>query len=166
MILIDSKGPIFYRQKRSGINNTIFWCWKFRSMSSSNNSEFIQATQNDSRITAIGSFLRKTNLDELPQFFNVFMGDMSLVGPRPHPVELDTEYVSSISKYRRRLSVKPGITGLAQVRGYRGETHESYMMKNRVKMDIFYFENWSILFDIKIALLTIMTTFKGDSKAY
>ncbi len=166
MILIDSKGPIFYRQKRSGINNTIFWCWKFRSMYTSKNSEFIQATQNDSRITAIGAFLRKTNLDELPQFFNVLSGNMSIIGPRPHPIELDTQYLSSISMYKRRMSVKPGITGLAQVRGYRGETQESYMMKNRVKMDIFYFENWSVLFDIKIFIMTILYTFKGDSKAY
>ena len=130
------------------------------------NNIFRQATKGDSRITRVGAVLRKTNLDELPQFFNVLIGNMSIIGPRPHPIELDSQYVSSVAKYKKRLAVKPGITGLSQVKGYRGETNEEYQMRNRITMDIFYSENWSLLFDFKIILLTIITTINGDSKAY
>ena len=165
LIFLDSRGPVFYKQKRSGLNNTSFWCWKFRSMYV-NGGSFTQATKDDPRVTRVGAVLRKTNLDELPQFFNVLIGNMSIIGPRPHPVELDSQYMSSLAGYKRRLSVKPGITGLSQVRGYRGETNEEYLMRNRVTMDIFYAENWSLLFDFKIVLLTIITTLNGDSRAY
>ena len=166
LIVIDSRGPVLYRQRRSGLNNSVFWCWKFRSMKVDSNNIFRQATKGDSRITRVGAVLRKTNLDELPQFFNVLIGNMSIIGPRPHPIELDSQYVSSVAKYKKRLAVKPGITGLSQVKGYRGETNEEYQMRNRITMDIFYSENWSLLFDFKIILLTIITTINGDSKAY
>lgn len=167
IIRINSKGPIFFIQKRSGKDNKKFDCIKFRTMYYKKNAGFVQAKKNDSRITSIGKVLRKTNLDELPQFFNVFMGDMTIVGPRPHPIELDENFKAIVNKYMVRHFVKPGITGLAQVRGYRGETKDIRSMINRIRMDIFYIENWSFWLDMKIILLTIFSMLRGgDSNAY
>ena len=125
-----------------------------------------QATKNDSRKTRIGEVLRKTSLDELPQFFNVFIGDMSVVGPRPHMLIHTSEYSRLINKYMVRQLVKPGITGMAQIRGYRGETKELKDMEGRVRFDVWYIENWSIWLDINIILLTVIKGFKGDEKAF
>ena len=166
IIAIDSRGPIFFLQKRSGIDNKDFWCFKLRTMYVNRQATFKQATKNDPRITRIGRFLRKSNLDELPQFFNVLKGDMSIIGPRPHPVEMTKQYSKVIDKYMVRHYVKPGITGLSQVKGYRGETQERVMMRNRIKMDIFYLENWSFFFDLKITFLTVLNMIKGEENAY
>ena len=166
LIKLSSRGPILFKQLRSGVNNEEFLCYKFRSMNISINSDSKQATLNDSRVTKIGSFLRKTSLDEFPQFFNVFMGDMSIVGPRPHMLLHTEEYSSLIKKYMVRQLVKPGITGAAQVRGYRGETKELEDMEGRVRLDVWYIENWSLSVDINIILNTIWNIFKGDEKAY
>lgn len=163
LIRLNSKGPIFFKQKRSGKNNSDFWCYKFRSMYVNKDSDKIQATRGDSRITPIGAFIRKTSIDELPQFWNVLLGDMSVVGPRPHMIKHTEEYSQVIDKYMVRHFVKPGITGLAQAKGFRGETSDSQMMKNRVRLDLIYIENWSLWFDIKIILLTIRAAFKGDA---
>lgn len=166
IIKIDSKGPIFFKQQRSGINNDSFWCWKLRSMYVNGESNIKQASKGDSRITKVGAFLRKTSLDELPQFFNVFLGNMSVVGPRPHMVKHTEQYSQIIDKYMVRHFIKPGITGLSQVMGYRGETTDNRKMKGRVKIDIFYLENWSFLLDMKIIFLTVYNVFKGEDNAY
>ncbi len=155
-IKLDSKGPIFFKQKRSGLDNYHFGCYKFRSMYFKDKEEFVQATRGDSRITKIGAFLRRSSLDELPQFLNVFLGEMSIVGPRPHPLWLNEKYQDSVEKYMIRHFIKPGITGLAQVKGYRGETFTPSMMERRIKMDIFYMENWSFLLDVKIIFMTVL----------
>jgi lipopolysaccharide/colanic/teichoic acid biosynthesis glycosyltransferase len=126
----------------------------------------LQATKDDPRITRLGKFLRKTSLDEIPQFYNVLIGDMSVIGPRPHPLKLNLDYKPQIDKFMLRHSVKPGITGLAQAKGYRGETSNLVSMKNRVKLDKFYVENWSLLFDIKIIFLTLNLIFRGNDNAY
>jgi putative colanic acid biosysnthesis UDP-glucose lipid carrier transferase len=167
MILVkaSSKGPIFFKQIRSGENNRHFVCYKFRSMRV-HEPKFIQAKENDSRITRIGRIMRKTNLDELPQFFNVLFGQMSVVGPRPHPIELDEEFNNVIKNYRVRHFAKPGITGWAQVNGCRGETKTTDDMKKRVELDIFYIENWSILLDLRIICLTIFNMIRGEKNAY
>lgn len=166
LIKLESKGPIFFAQNRSGKNYKPFKCLKFRTMFYQKNAEFVQAIKNDNRITKIGAFLRKTSLDELPQFFNVFLGQMSVVGPRPHPIKLDDEYKVQINKYMSRHFVKPGVTGLSQVLGYRGETNEPHLMKARIKIDNFYIENWSFFLDIKIILLTIYKVINRDEKAF
>ncbi len=165
-IKLDSKGAVFFKQKRSGLKNDDFWCYKLRSMSLHETADSLQASKNDFRVTKVGSFLRKTSLDELPQFLNVFMGQMSVVGPRPHMVKHTEEYSRVINKYMVRHLVKPGITGLSQVKGYRGETNEPYQMRNRIRIDIFYLENWSFLLDIKVIYLTVLNALKGDQKAY
>ncbi len=165
-IRIDSKGPLFFKQKRDGINGTQFLCYKLRSMKINNDSDKVSATKNDKRITKIGAFLRKTSLDEMPQFINVLLGDMSIVGPRPH-MNLHTEkYIKEVENYLVRNSVKPGITGLAQISGYRGEIIENSDIKNRVRLDIFYIENWSFFLDIKIIAQTFITVFINEEKAY
>ncbi len=167
LIKLDSRGPVFFLQDRSGIMNKKFKCFKFRTMRTEGNTEFKQATKNDSRVTKIGAFLRKTSLDELPQFFNVLLGDMSIVGPRPHPLKLTEEYSQKVDKYMLRHLVKPGITGLSQVMGYRGETqHDLYLMKMRVRMDRFYIDNWSFYLDLKVVYSTILLMFKKDQNAY
>ncbi len=166
MIALESKGPVFFRQKRTGIKNKSFYCYKFRTMVVNTDADHLQAEKNDCRITRTGSFLRKTSLDELPQFFNVFMGQMSVVGPRPHMLKHTEEYAKIVEKFMARHFVKPGITGLAQAKGFRGETKALELMKSRVKLDRFYVENWSLNFDIKIILLTIGSMIKGDHKAY
>lgn len=166
IIKLTSKGPVFYKQLRSGKEYKPFVCWKFRSMRFVKNDEFVQATKDDDRVTAIGKFIRKTSIDEFPQFINVFLGHMSVVGPRPHPLKLDDEYKKIIGKYMHRHFAKPGITGLAQIKGYRGETNDPKLMKARISLDLLYIENWSFFFDLKIILLTIYSLVKGDDKAY
>jgi putative colanic acid biosynthesis UDP-glucose lipid carrier transferase len=165
-IKFNSKGPVFFKQKRSGLDNNDFECFKFRTMSVNNESDFIQAKVGDQRITKVGAFLRRTSLDELPQFFNVLWGNMSIVGPRPHMLKHTEQYSEIIDHYMRRHFIKPGISGLAQIKGYRGETSDPALMERRIKMDIFYMENWSFLLDIKIVLLTVVNIFKGEKNAF
>ncbi len=155
LIKLSSKGPVFFVQKRTGINNKIFNCYKFRSMQVNGQADTQQATANDSRITWLGRILRRTNLDELPQFFNVFWGQMSVVGPRPHMLKHTDQYSELIKYYLIRHYVKPGITGWAQVNGYRGETNELWKMEKRVEYDMEYIENWTFFWDLKIIFLTI-----------
>jgi Undecaprenyl-phosphate glucose phosphotransferase len=166
LIKIDSRGPVFFWQQRSGRNNQSFWCLKFRSMYVNDDSNFKQATRDDNRITRAGRFLRKTNLDEMPQFFNVLLGHMSVVGPRPHPIKLDENFRTIIERYDERNLVKPGVTGLAQVKGYRGETAHPQLMKNRVRVDLFYIENWTFILDLKIIFLTVTSMMRGDRNAF
>ena len=166
IVKIDSRGPFLFKQKRDGINGNQFYCFKVRSMKENPASDKISAVKNDERITKIGHFLRRTSLDELPQFFNVLLGDMSIVGPRPHMNIQTKKYISEIDNYLIRNSVKPGITGLAQVSGYRGEVKIISDIVNRVRLDIFYIENWSFLLDLKIISLTVFHMLKGQEKAY
>jgi putative colanic acid biosysnthesis UDP-glucose lipid carrier transferase len=155
LIRLDSKGPVFFRQRRTGRDNKWFWCYKLRTMYVNDQSDSRQATQNDERITRFGRFLRNTSLDELPQFFNVLIGDMSVVGPRPHMLKHTQDFSIEVDKFMSRHKIKPGITGLAQSKGYRGETDEPEKKKNRVKLDLFYMNNWSFFFDIQIIFNTI-----------
>jgi len=166
LIKLDSKGPVFFNQKRNGLNNKPFTCFKFRTMSYEKNAAFTQATRNDPRITRIGKFLRKSSIDELPQFINVFLGQMSLIGPRPHPIKLNEQFAPLITSLISRHYVKPGITGLAQCMGYRGETQTLADMENRVRLDRYYIENWSFWLDIKIIFLTVVSLIRGSDKAY
>ena len=166
LIKLESKGPLFFFQKRTGLDNREFYCYKFRSMAINEDADQQQASKDDMRITKIGKFLRKTSIDELPQFYNVFLGTMSVVGPRPHMVKHTDEYASRVDKYMVRHFVKPGITGLAQVRGYRGEIETQTDIQNRIKFDVFYIENWSFLLDVKIVVQTVLNMFKGEYKAY
>jgi putative colanic acid biosynthesis UDP-glucose lipid carrier transferase len=166
LVKLESKGPLLFKQKREGIHVEKFVCYKFRSMKMNNLSHQVHATKNDNRVTKMGAFLRKTSMDELPQFINVLFGDMSVVGPRPHLESLSLEYQKDVKDYLKRHIVKPGITGLAQVSGCRGEIKNKIDIKNRVRFDIFYIENWSFFFDIKIILQTILNVFKGEEKAY
>ncbi len=166
MIKLDSSGPIFFKQVRSGRENKDFSCLKFRTMHVNKSSDQLQATKGDIRITRMGAFMRATNLDELPQFFNVLWGNMSVVGPRPHMLMHTEQYSELINNYLVRHYAKPGITGWAQVNGLRGETKELVEMKNRVDYDIWYIENWSVLLDLKIIFLTIYNIFRGEEKAY
>jgi putative colanic acid biosynthesis UDP-glucose lipid carrier transferase len=163
-IKLDSQGPVFFRQQRMGWNGKIFRIWKFRSMHvhQPENGVVVQAQKNDPRVTRVGAFIRRTSLDELPQVFNVLMGDMSLVGPRPHAIQHDEEYSRRIADYFARHNIKPGITGLAQVRGYRGETRDIEQMIQRVESDIEYINNWSLALDLSILLRTI-TVFTGKN---
>lgn len=166
LIKLDSKGPVFFRQKRGGLKNRPFNCLKFRTMVINNEADIKQATRNDPRITRLGGFLRKSSLDEFPQFLNVFMGDMSLIGPRPHPLRLNEEFSEKIERLMSRHYVKPGLTGLAQSMGFRGETKNVIDMENRIAMDIFYIENWSLWLDIKIVIRTVISLVKGSENAY
>ncbi|SFD02952.1 putative colanic acid biosysnthesis UDP-glucose lipid carrier transferase [Chitinophaga sp. CF118] len=171
LIKLSSKGSIFFKQERWGLKNKKITCYKFRSMVVQNcevdsNNQFLQATRNDSRVTQIGRFLRKTNLDELPQFINVLSGEMSFVGPRPHATPLHIESRETVDHYMLRQMVKPGITGWAQVNGCRGETRHSGQMKKRVDMDIWYIENYSFWLDCQIIFQTMMNMIKGDKNAY
>lgn len=166
LIKLDSKGPVFFKQQRSGLDNKIFTCWKLRTMYVNNDSDNLQAKRQDSRITKIGALLRKTSLDELPQFFNVLVGHMSIVGPRPHMLKHTQEYALTVEKFMVRHLIKPGITGLSQIRGFRGDTTEMYQIKGRVKLDIFYVENWSFMLDLKIIFYTVMSVVKGDKQAF
>lgn len=166
LIKIDSRGPVFFVQERSGRDNQSFPCFKFRTMYLNDAANEIQATKNDSRITRVGSFLRKTSLDEFPQFFNVLLGNMSVVGPRPHMLAHTEQYSELINNFLVRHYAKPGITGWAQVNGYRGETKELSDMEGRVEHDIWYIENWSLLLDIKIIFKTFVKVFEGDENAF
>lgn len=165
LIKLESKGPVFFKQGRPGLEEEEFYCYKFRSMQINKTTER-EASKNDPRVTRIGRFMRKTSLDELPQFFNVLFGDMSVVGPRPHLWSQNKTYGNRIKKYMVRHYVKPGITGLAQVRGFRGEIETEEDMINRIKFDVFYIENWSFALDIKIIVQTVVNIFKGEEKAY
>jgi len=165
-IKISSKGPILFKQKRTGLYGKVFECYKFRTMHLNEDADHMQAVKDDPRTTNIGSFLRHTNLDEFPQFINVIKGDMSVVGPRPHMLKHTEQYSMLIDKYMVRHLVKPGITGWAQITGYRGETRTLEQMEGRVKRDVWYLENWSFFLDLKIIVVTIIQMFKGDSNAY
>ncbi len=155
LVKLDSPGPVFFRQQRHGFNHQVFRIYKFRTMSVMEDSTVVtQAQKNDPRVTKVGAFLRKWSLDEVPQFINVFLGDMSLVGPRPHAIAHNAKYVKIVEDYAGRHKVKPGITGWAQVNGWRGETTEDELMEKRVEFDLTYIENWSLLFDIRILLMT------------
>ena len=161
LVRLSSKGPVFFKQKRSGLNNSEFWVLKFRSMVVNAESDSRQATYNDERITKVGHFLRKHNLDELPQFINVLKGEMSIVGPRPHMLSHTQDYRALIDTFMVRHLIKPGITGLAQSRGLRGETRETEDMEARVKADVYYLENWSLMLDLKIILVTGWNMLRG-----
>ncbi|MFC0603400.1 exopolysaccharide biosynthesis polyprenyl glycosylphosphotransferase [Winogradskyella pulchriflava] len=166
LIKLESKGPVFFKQSRNGFNYKEFDCYKFRSMTPNKDANLYQATRDDHRVTKVGKFIRKTSIDELPQFFNVLFGDMSVVGPRPHMVSHTNMYAKKIDKFMVRHFVKPGITGLAQVSGFRGEVETDKDIIGRVKFDIFYIENWSLLLDLKIISQTFINAVKGEDKAY
>ncbi len=166
LIKLESKGPLFFKQKRDGLNGVHFMCYKFRSMRKNKDADNIHATKGDMRVTRIGKFIRKTSIDELPQFINVLKGDMSVVGPRPHMPTLTKEYAEVVDNYFQRNLVKPGITGLAQVKGCRGNVETNADIENRVRYDIFYINNWSLLLDIKIIIQTVTNAFKGEENAY
>lgn len=166
LIKKQSKGPVLFKQMRTGKKNEPFWCYKFRSMYVNVGDESQQARKEDARVTPIGKFIRRTSLDEMPQFFNVLMGNMSVVGPRPHMIKHTSDYNDHINNFMVRHFVKPGITGLAQVSGLRGETKKISDMKRRVSTDIQYVQRWSLITDIKICLLTIIVTLKGDKNAF
>ncbi|MFN3406105.1 MAG: undecaprenyl-phosphate glucose phosphotransferase [Cytophagaceae bacterium] len=165
LIKLSSKGPVFFVQKRSGRKNQVFSCYKFRSMRVNQESDERQARVGDPRITAIGKFMRKTNLDELPQFFNVLIGNMSVVGPRPHMLKHTQEYSRIVDRFMVRHLVKPGITGWAQVNGLRGQTEDPRKMIRRVRYDTWYIENWSFLLDIQIIFLTVFNMIRGEKNA-
>lgn len=162
----ESKGPVFFMQMRNGLNYKEFNCYKFRSMRPNEDADIEQVSKNDPRITNVGRFMRKTSIDELPQFLNVFLGEMSVVGPRPHMVSHTEMYAAKIDKFMVRHFIKPGITGLAQTNGFRGEVESDQDIIYRVKYDIFYMENWSLLLDVKIIFMTLYNAIKGEEKAY
>jgi putative colanic acid biosynthesis UDP-glucose lipid carrier transferase len=165
-IKLESRGPVFFIQLRNGLGNKPFRCLKFRTMVQSKEADTVQATKNDARITRLGSFLRKSSIDELPQFINVLWGNMSIIGPRPHPIKLNEKFSPLITNIMSRHYVKPGITGLAQCMGYRGETANFSDMENRFKLDRYYIENWTFWLDIKIIFLTVVSLIRGSDKAY
>jgi putative colanic acid biosynthesis UDP-glucose lipid carrier transferase len=165
-IKLSSRGPVFFIQERTGKNGATFNCYKFRSMRCNSEANIRQATANDSRKTRVGDFLRKTNIDELPQFINVLKGEMSIIGPRPHMLLHTEEYSRLVNKYMVRHFIKPGVTGWAQINGCRGETKEVSQMEERIRKDIWYLENWSFMLDLEILIRTVAATIKGDKKAY
>jgi putative colanic acid biosynthesis UDP-glucose lipid carrier transferase len=155
-VKVTSKGPVFFRQRRYGLNGEVIHVLKFRSMTvMEDTGEVKQATKNDQRITPFGGFLRRTSLDELPQFFHVITGTMSIVGPRPHAVSHNEQYRKQIEGYMLRHKVKPGITGWAQVNGWRGETDTLEKMEQRIAHDLAYIRNWSLMWDLQIIFLTV-----------
>lgn len=166
LIKLSSPGPILFKQKRTGLYGRDFECFKFRTMRVNADADTVQAVKDDPRKTRIGNFLRKSNLDEFPQFVNVFLGDMSVVGPRPHMLKHTEQYSALIDKYMVRHLVKPGVTGWAQVTGYRGETKTLEQMEGRVKRDVWYIENWTFFLDLKIIVVTVLNMFKGEKNAY
>ena len=166
IIKLESRGPVLFKQLRTGKNGKPFYCYKLRTMYLNDDSEHRQASRGDSRITKVGAFLRKTSLDELPQFINVLRGEMSVVGPRPHMLQHTIIYSQIIENFMERHAVAPGITGLAQVAGYRGETKETEAMVKRVHADIHYISNWSFGLDLKIVLLTIRQAVYGHENAF
>ncbi len=165
-IMIESKGPVIFKQLRHGQNNRPFYCYKFRSMKYNPQSKFHQAQKNDPRITKVGALLRLTSIDELPQLFNILIGDMSIVGPRPHALIMNRDYSYRIEKFMCRHMVKPGITGLAQAKGFRGEIKDENDINFRLTYDLFYIKNWSILFDFKIMWLTVKCLIFNNGNAY
>jgi putative colanic acid biosysnthesis UDP-glucose lipid carrier transferase len=166
IIKFQSKGPVFFKQLRSGKDNVSFWCYKFRSMYENKHADELQASKNDDRVTPIGRFIRRTSIDEFPQFFNVLLGNMSLVGPRPHMLQHTREYSAIIDEYMIRHFSKPGITGWAQVNGCRGETETKELMVARVEYDLWYMENWSLMLDLRIVFRTIINLLKRDENAF
>jgi putative colanic acid biosynthesis UDP-glucose lipid carrier transferase len=166
LIKISSPGPIIFKQARTGIYGREFFCYKFRTMKLNEDANQVQAQKDDPRKTKIGQFLRRSNLDEIPQFFNVLKGDMSVVGPRPHMLKHTELYSVIIDKYMVRHLIRPGISGWAQVNGYRGETKTVEQMEGRVRYDVWYLENWTFLLDMKIIFITILNMFKGEKNAY
>jgi putative colanic acid biosynthesis UDP-glucose lipid carrier transferase len=166
LIKKQSPGPVLFKQLRTGKKNEAFWCYKFRSMQSTGFDASQQAQKGDARVTPIGQFIRRTSLDEMPQFFNVLLGSMSVVGPRPHMLQHTKDYNDQINNFMVRHFIKPGITGLAQISGLRGETKKVSDMKRRVNADIDYLQHWSLAKDVKICFLTVIVTLKGDEKAF
>lgn len=166
LIKLESRGPILFKQLRSGRDNSKFYCYKFRSMKMNPDSDSRQACKEDNRITAFGRFIRKTSMDELPQFFNVLIGNMSVVGPRPHMLKHTEEYRAIIDKYMVRHHLKPGITGWAQINGFRGQTDRKELMEKRVEHDIWYMNNWTLMLDVKIVFLTVINVIRGEVNAY
>ncbi|HYK77868.1 MAG TPA: undecaprenyl-phosphate glucose phosphotransferase [Daejeonella sp.] len=171
LIKLNSKGPAFFKQERWGLNNKRIICYKFRSMADGSKEvdeqgRYLQARPQDKRVTSIGKYLRKTNLDELPQFWNVLIGNMSVVGPRPHPTPLNLASIEKVERYMLRHLVKPGITGLAQVNGCRGETQTAEAMQKRVNFDLFYIHKWTFWMDCQVILQTVINIFRGDQNAY
>lgn len=166
LIKLDSRGPVFFIQLRSGKNNQPFRCIKFRSLRVNNEADSKQVSRNDNRITKLGKFMRKTNIDELPQFINIFFGDMSVVGPRPHMLKHTEHFAELYKEYMIRHFVKPGLTGWAQVNGLRGEIRDNEFLKKRLEFDTWYMENWSLYFDMRIIMLTIVASIKGDVNAF
>ena len=165
-IFLESRGPILFKQYRNGKNNEVFRCLKFRTMYLNEEADQKWATKNDHRITYFGAILRRTSLDELPQLINVLIGNMTIVGPRPLPVKLNEQYINQIKSYSQRHTFKPGITGLAQALGHRGEIKDLRAIKNRVTLDRFYLNNWSVFLDIKIIFITFIELIKGQDTAY
>jgi len=166
IIWFESKGPIFFAQQRTGRDNKTFNCLKFRSMKVNSEANTKQAQRNDDRLTKIGKFMRRTSLDEFPQFINVFKGEMSIVGPRPHMLRHTEDYSKIMGQYMVRQFLKPGVTGWAQVHGYRGEIKDEEQLRKRIEHDIWYMENWSIWLDMRIMFLTVYRTIKGDENAF
>lgn len=166
LIKLESRGPIFFIQKRNGINNKEFKCLKFRSMTPNEYADVQQASKLDPRVTKIGSFLRTTSLDEMPQFLNVIRGEMSIVGPRPHTIPMNRTFKTQIERYNSRHKIRPGITGLAQVRGFRGEIENSHHIRSRVRLDSFYINNWSFLLDMGIMVKTVHELVFNRDSAY
>jgi putative colanic acid biosynthesis UDP-glucose lipid carrier transferase len=166
LIKLESRGPVFFIQKRNGLNNEVFNCLKFRSMTPNDYADSHQAIKGDPRVNRIGSFLRNTSLDEMPQFLNVLMGSMSIVGPRPHTLPMNDTFRTQIERYNSRHKIKPGITGLAQVRGYRGEIENSFQIRSRVRLDYFYINNWSFLLDLEIMVKTVYELLFNRENAY
>lgn len=165
-IKLSSPGPVFFRQKRTGYRGREFYCYKFRTMKVNVDADKAQATEHDPRKTKIGDILRRTSVDELPQFFNVLIGNMSVVGPRPHMLAHTEQYSALIKKYMVRHYVKPGITGWAQINGFRGSTEELWKMEKRVECDVWYIENWSTLLDVKIIFRTVVNAIHGEKNAF
>jgi Undecaprenyl-phosphate glucose phosphotransferase len=161
VIMLESQGGVFFRQRRTGRDGEPFWCFKFRSMHTNEEQDSKQAVAGDRRITKVGAFIRRTSLDELPQFFNVLLGDMSIVGPRPHMLSHTEQFSNSMDKFMMRHFVRPGITGWAQVNGYRGETREPEQLEGRLRHDLWYLENWSLMLDIRIVFMTIINMTRG-----
>lgn len=166
IIKVQSKGPVLFKQKRTGRSNEVFWCYKFRSMYINNLQDEKQAVKEDNRLTPIGRFIRKTSIDEFPQFWNVLLGDMSVVGPRPHMLYHTKQYQQLAEGFAFRHFVKPGITGLAQVSGFRGEIKHVDILQARINKDIEYIESWGLIQDFKICFLTIYFLIVGDEHAY
>ncbi len=167
IIMLTSRGPAIFVQTRSGLHGRHFACYKFRTMhGSAMQGPFRQASKNDTRVTAVGRFLRRSNLDEMPQFLNVLLGQMSIVGPRPHPIQLDAQHWHNTPGYPHRYQARPGITGLAQARGCRGETSSPLKMKHRLMYDQFYIRKASLGFDVSICLRTMMAMLKGNTDAF